>query len=194
VRGGYPAGAVTGETYDWWRQQVEGNSEAIVISAHHHMLRETTVASGPWEGFTKDEGGQWKSGYHGFFPDGGPKGASYLYFVDGEPDAQRFERYLTTHPGAIDLWLGGHTHTHPDDRAGGRSHVETKWGVHFLNCAALTRYHGKGHSYPMSRLLTFTEGSDMLKVQCYLHTSHYAPQGWYAPAERVLWLSRPFST
>ena len=127
----------------------------------------------------------------------GPEGASYLYYVDGEPDAQRFERYLASAsasgaPGAIDLWLGGHTHTHPDDRAGGRSHLETKWGVRFINCAALTRYHGKGHSYPMSRLLTFTEGSDLLRVQCYLHTSDYAPQGWYAPAERILRLSQPF--
>jgi hypothetical protein len=29
----------------------------------------------------------------------------------------------------------------------------------------------------MSRLLTFTEGSDEVQVQCYLHTSIYAPQG-----------------
>jgi hypothetical protein len=32
-----------------------------------------------------------------------------------KPKAQAFESYLAAHPGAIDLWLGGHTHTHPDD-------------------------------------------------------------------------------
>ncbi|GIS83573.1 MAG: hypothetical protein CM1200mP15_22050 [Dehalococcoidia bacterium] len=30
---------------------------------------------------------------------------------------------------------------------------------------------------PLSRLLTFTEGSREVKVQCYLHTSGYAPEG-----------------
>jgi hypothetical protein len=192
--GGYPAGAVTGETFEWWRQMVEENQDAIIISAHHHMLRETTVASGPWEGFVKDEAGRWRSHYHGYYPDGGPQGASYLYFVGGQPDAQAFERFLARNPGAIDLWLGGHTHTYPDDRTGGRSHVERKWGVNFINVAALTRHHGnEALLRPMSRRLTFEEGRDQVLVQCYLHTPDYAPQGWYKPAERVLPLSKPFS-
>ncbi len=121
--GGYPAGAVTGATFAWWRELVEENPDCIVASAHHHMLKETTVASGPWEGYQKDEHGAWRGHYHGYFADGGPEGASYLYYVNGQPDAQAFERYLAARPGAIDLWLGGHTHTHPDDRHGGRSHV-----------------------------------------------------------------------
>ena len=37
----------------------------------------------------------------------------------------------------------------------------------------------------MSRLLTFEDGSDEVLVQCYLHTSQYAPQGWYGPSERT---------
>jgi hypothetical protein len=190
--GGYPAGAVSGETFEWWRRMVEGNEDSIVIPAHHHMLRETTVASGPWEGFVRDEDGGWKSHYHGYFPTGGPRGASYLYFVDGQPDAGAFEGYLAARPGAIDLWLGGHTHTNPDDRRGGRSHIEGKWGATFVNVAALTRYHGRKNSMPMSRLLTFTEGSVEVRIQCYLHTSEYAPQGWYEPAERIVRLARPF--
>jgi hypothetical protein len=191
-RGGYPAGAVTAETFQWWQQMVERHQDLVVISAHHHMLKATTVASGPWEGFVKDEMGRWTSHYHGYFPDGGPEGASYLYFVGGVPDAQAFERYLAAHPGATDLWLGGHTHTNPDDRTGGRSHVEEKWGTHFINVAALARHHAWKTTLPMSRLLTFTAGSCEVRVQCYLHTSDYAPQGWYAPAERVLHLSKPF--
>ena len=191
---GYPAGAVTGETFRWWRQMVEENQDCIIISAHHHMLKKTTVASGPWEGFVRDPFGQWLGHYHGYYPDGGPEGASYLYFVDGQPDAQAFERYLARHPGAIDLWLGGHTHTTPDDHKGGRSHVERKWDVNFINVAALTRHHGKeALQVPMSRLLTFEEGSEEVTVQCYLHTSDYAPQGWYAPAERTIRLNKPFT-
>jgi len=60
-KGGYPAGAVTADAFDWWKQMVQANDDKIIISAHHHMLRETTVASGPYEGFTKDKNGNWKS-------------------------------------------------------------------------------------------------------------------------------------
>ena len=191
-RGGYPAGAVSGKTIAWWRDMVAENPDSIIISAHHHMLRETTVASGPWEGFRKAPDGAWKAYYHGYFPDGAPIGASYLYFVDGIPDAHAFEDYLEEHPGATDFWLGGHTHTNPDDRCGGRGHIETKWGTHFINVAALTRHHVGHATVPMSRLLEFTDGSDRLTVKCYLHTSGHAPQGWYPPAQRTLSLSKPF--
>ncbi len=191
-RGGYPAGAVTRDTFDWWKLQVESNPDAVVISAHHHMLKETTVASGPWEGFRKKANGDWLSHYHGYFPAGGPKGASYLYWLDDTPDAQSFEKYLAANPGAIDLWFGGHTHTNPDDDKGGRTHIEAKWGANFVNCAALSRYHAGKTTLPMSRLLTFTEGSDEVRVQCYLHTSQHAPQGWYPKAERTIKLSKPF--
>lgn len=189
--GGYPAGAVTSDTFEWWKQQVESNRDSIIICAHHHMLRETTVASGPWEGYKKN-GDNWVSHYHGYFPDGGPQGASYLYWLDDTPDAHAFENYLAEHPGAIDLWLGGHTHTNPDDTHGGRSHIETKWGVHFINCAALSRYHAGKTTLPMSRLLSFTPGGIFLRVQCYLHTEQFAPAGFYAKAERHLELSKPF--
>lgn len=190
-RGGYPAGAVTSETFKWWQSHVDGSGEDIVVTAHHHMLKETTFASGEFEGFHKLPRGGYRSHYHGYYPQGGPKGASYLYWLDQQPDAQRFERYLAEHPGAIALWLGGHTHSHPDDNHGGRTHIERKWDVNFLNCAGLTRYHGST-CLPMSRLLTFTEGSDQVRVQCYLHTSQHAPQGWYAKAERTLPLGRPW--
>jgi hypothetical protein len=191
-KGGYPSGAVSGETFAWWKRMVEANRDSIIICAHHHMLRETTVASGPWEGYTKKADGSWQGLYHGYFADGGPEGASYLYWVDGKPDAQAFEKYLAEHPGAIDLWIGGHTHSHPDDRAGGRSHIERKWGATFINCCPLSRYHAGKMGVPMSRLLTFTEGSAEARVQCYLHTSQHAPQGWYPKAEKSVTLGKPF--
>lgn len=189
--GGYPAGAVTSDTFEWWKQQVESNRDSIIVCAHHHMLRETTVASGPWEGFKK-KGDSWTSHYHGYFPQGGPKGASYLYWLDDTPDSTPFENYLAANPGAVDLWLGGHTHTNPDDTFGGRSHIETKWGVNFINCAALSRYHAAKTTLPMSRLLSFTPASSDLDVKCYLHTDQHAPAGFYDQAMRRLKLSKPF--
>ncbi len=191
-RGGYPAGAVTAETFDWWKNSINENADSVILTAHHQMLKETTVASGPWEGFRKKEDGTYVSHYHGYFPTGGPQGASYLYWLDDQPDAQAFEKHMAKHPNAIDIWFGGHTHTNPDDHKGGRTHIEQKWGVNFINCAALSRYHARKTTLPMSRLLTFTEGSDQVRVQCYLHTSQHAPQGWYAKAERTIKVSRPF--
>ena len=188
---GNPGGVVSGETFAWWRKMVESNPKSIIISVHHYVLKNTTVASGEWEGVRKDENGKWVSRYHGYFEQGTPKGASYLYWVDSEPDAQAFEKYLEAHPGAIQMWIGGHTHTNPDDNYGGKSHIEQKWGVHFLNVSALSQYHGR-NNMPMSRLLTFEEGSNQVRVQCYLHTSQYAPQGWYPKVEKTLKLSRAF--
>lgn len=190
--GGNPGGVVSGETFRWWQAAVEANPDAIILCAHHYVLKDTTVASGEWEGMQKSADGGWKSKYHGYYPQGTPQGASYLYWVDSRPDAQAFEHYLAEHPGAVAMWFGGHTHTNPDDRTGNKSHVESKWGTHFLNVCALTRYHGRTYSRPMSRVLTFTPGSDQVRVQCYLHTSEYKPQGWYDAVERTLPLPRPF--
>jgi hypothetical protein len=182
---------VTAETLDWWRRQVEDARDDIVISCHHHMLRETTVASGDYEGVSRYPDGRWRHGrYHGV--DGAPEGASYLYFVDDEPKAQKFESYLAAHPGAVDLWLGGHTHTFPDDIVNGRSHIERKWSTHFINCAQLSKYHSFVTCPPMSRHFIFRAGSRRVRVRCYLHDDSFAPQGWYGQAERLLELSKPF--
>jgi len=191
--GGNPGGVVSGETFCWWKQMVESNPKSIIISVHHYMLKDTTVASGEWEGMRKDTEGNWKGHYHGYKPRGTPSGASYLYFVDSKPDAQAFENYLRDNPGATALWLGGHTHTHPDDTYGGKSHVEKKWGTYFINAACLSRYHGR-NNVPKSQLLTFRAGSPDVQVQCYMHTNEFLPQGYYGQAERCLKLDRAFSS
>ncbi len=192
-RGGYPAGAVTSETVAWWKDRVEANRDSVLISAHHHMLRETTVGSGDFEGGTLNPDGSYTSRYHGYQKDGGsPEGSSYLYYVDDQPKAMAFEKYLDAHPGAIDLWFGGHTHTNPDDKLNGRTHIERKWEATFINCCCLTRYHVSKSSRPLSRLLTFTEGSNEVRVQCYLHTNTHAAQGWYPKVEQIIRLNKPF--
>jgi hypothetical protein len=66
-------------------------------------------------------------------------------------------------------------------------------GTTFLNASGLTDFHGpRQNQVPRSWLLTFTEGSDEVTAQCYLHTSEYAPQGWYPKVSRVIKLARPF--
>lgn len=190
--GGNPAGVVSGETFRWWRRMVTDHPDALIVSVHHYMLKNTTVASGDWEGMRQGPDGRWVSHYHGYKEKGAPRGASYLYFVNSVPDSGAFENHLSAHPGAVALWLGGHTHTHPDDTHGAKSHVETRWDTHFINASGLTRHHGFT-CVPQSRVLTFTEGSTEVLVRCYLHTSEFLPQGWYARAERRLQLQRPFT-
>jgi hypothetical protein len=194
-RGGYPAGAVSQETFEWWKEMVEKNQDKIIVSAHHHMLRETTAGTGPWEGMKKDELGNWTQNFHGYYPKGGPEGASYLYFVGGVADAQSFEKYLTEHPGAIDIWIGGHSHFKPEEEMNGRSLIEKKWGVNFINVGPLTKYHNSldNGGVPMSRLLTFQPGSTELEVQCYLHDDSFANRGWHIPAKRVIQIGKKFN-
>jgi len=184
---------VSGETFRWWRKNVEKNPSSIIISAHHYMLKNTTVASGEWEGMRRDDDGAWKPWYHGYYPQGTPQGASYLYWVDSKPDSAAFENFLSKGNSRVDLWLGAHTHTTPDDTFGGKSHIEQRWGTTFINVAELTGYHGTPENQvPRSWLFTFTEGSDQVTARCYLHSDAFAPQGWYAKSDRVIKLSKPF--
>ncbi len=189
---GNPGGVVSGETFSWWKRKVEENKHLIIISVHHYMLKNTTVASGKWEAMTTSRDGSVTGRYHGYGEKGTPEGASYLYWVDSKPDAEAFEKYLKANPGATDFWIGGHTHTYPDDKFGGKSHIEKKWGVHFLNVAALSRYHIYKNDMPMSRVLTFTQGSRNVRVRCYLHTGEYKPQGWYEEKDRILTINKKF--
>ena len=192
--GGNPGGVVSGETFRWWKTMVEENRNSIIISAHHYVLKNTTVASGEWEGLQRDQNGAWKPRYHNYLPQGTPQGTSFLYWVDSKPDSESFENVLAAKPGRVDLWLGAHTHTDPDDTYGGKSHIENRWGTTFINVAHLTRYHPPvlAHRVPRSWLLTFTDSSDEVTARCYLHSDEYAPQGWYDKVERVIKLSKRF--
>lgn len=194
--GGNLAGAVTRETFNWWNQQVLDNQGRIIVTMHHHALRDTTIASGFGEGNPR---------YHG--SSGGAEGASYLYYIIENEDPQDFRYTKDTHVfedfldgfhkehgrGAIDLWVAGHTHVHgPDDEWGDKTISETRWGVGFLQVAALTRHHGG--SNPISRLLTFTDGCTEVATDVYLHDASFKknPVGWFKPASRFFLLRHSF--
>jgi hypothetical protein len=192
--GGNPSGVVSGETFHWWKSMVEQNPSSIIISAHHYMLKDTTTASGEWEGMRRDEKGGWKDWYHGYYEGKGtPQGASYLYWVDSKQDSGAFENFLGASPGRVALWLGAHTHTAPDDTYGSKSHIERRWGTTFINVAGLTKYMGAPENcVPRSWLLIFTDSSEEVTAQCYAHTSDHVPQGWYPNFDRVIKLSKQF--
>jgi hypothetical protein len=191
--GGNPGGVVSIDTFKWWRSQISENNDKIIVSVHHYPLKDTTVASGDWEGMRKQEDGKWTGNYHKYYESGTPIGASYLYYVGGKKDSGVFEKFLEDNPGIIDLWLSGHTHAMPDDTTGNKSKITERWGTTFINVCPLTRYVVPHHARPQSRLLTFTEGSDEVRVQCYLHTDEYASQGWYDQLERHIKLKTSFT-
>ncbi len=82
--GGYPAGAITAETFEWWRALVEDNQDSIIVTCAHHMLRDTTTATGRWEGVNGN--------YHHPYEDA--EGSSYLYWVGDDTDSKCFPRLL----------------------------------------------------------------------------------------------------
>lgn len=185
-RGGYPAGAVTRETFNWWKQQVLANQDRIIVTMHHHALRDTTIASGFGEGTPR---------YHG--SSGGADGSSYLYYIieNDDPrdfqytaDAHVFEDFRATSTNNITAvrlifgWPGILMCMGTDDNWGDKTISETRWGVGFLQVAGLTRHHAGSH--PLSRLLTFTNGSDHVDTDVYLHDDSFNnnPVGWYKPA------------
>ncbi len=200
LKGGFPAGAVRHETFDWWKRQVLENQDKIIVTMHHHVLRDTTTRS-------RYEGGR---GFHG--DSGGGEGSGYLYFIVEDPDPQRFdftpdayvfEAFLNAFQKqhrrpAIDIWLGGHSHPkHPEQVHDGQGLTETRWGVTFIQCGALTREYGGGT--PMSRLLTFAEGRDSVNLRLYIHdrpargVNEQAQElGWYPKAGRQITLRHPF--
>jgi hypothetical protein len=191
--GGNPGGVVSGDTFRWWQRMLDEHRTSIIISAHHYVLKGTTVASDEWEGMRRGADGNWEPLYHGYYPQGTPQGASYLYWVDGKRDSHAFEDVLAAAPSRVSLWLGAHTHTRPGDTYGGKSHIERRWGTTFINVAGLTRFHGPPeNNVPRSWLLTFTEGSDEVTARCYLHGAEFAPQGWYDEVTRVIRLPQPF--
>jgi hypothetical protein len=103
--GGNPGGVADSEAFRWWKRMVEENRSSIMISAHHYVLKDTTVASGEWEGMQRGENGGWTGRYHGYFAQGTPQGASFLYWVDSKPDSGPFEKILQTPPTRMELWL-----------------------------------------------------------------------------------------
>ena len=141
--GGNPGGVVSGETLRWWKRMVEENPTSIIISAHHYMLKNTTVASGEWEGMRRDEKGGWKQWYHGYWPQGTPQGASYLYWVDSKQDSGAFENFLGAAPGRVDL-MAGSTHPHRSRRRVRRKIPHrAAMGYYVYQCRRTDQVHGR---------------------------------------------------
>lgn len=199
------SGAVTRETFDWWKSQVLNNQDKIIVTTHHHPLRGTTTRSKPGGG----------KGLH--CTDCSPlkgEGTGYLYYIVENSDPENFsfthnandfndflDNFQAEHGRpAIDFWLAGHSHaTTPHQEVDGQGLIEERYGVTFVQSSALTFFWGGG--VPMSRLIEFKDGSDKVQLRTYLHDSkQLTPRGnkntwevgFYKEVEQELTLRHSF--
>ena len=199
--GGYPAGRVRNDTYNWWVQMVEDNEDKIIITTFHQALYNTTIYTGFKEGY--------EQGIHGGHTWADKNGSSMLYAIENwtidglnenaEFIGERnfgFRKYIEDNPGAIDMWLHGHTHNnlYPGETYNGRSDIETVDGVHFVNNGMIGKAHA-GPEAPFSRLYYFYNNSKNLTIKTYMHSTGWGSvqEGFYSPVETALFLSKPFN-
>lgn len=171
--GGYPSGTTSLEAYNWWVSMIEANPDKIIITCAHHLLKNTTIATGDSEGVD--------GSYHG--SSGQPVGSGRLHNImidegenEYEEDQTRFMDYLTTNNSASALWLGAHTHYDVGETYNNRGWINTTNGCTFINVGGLTLHHEPKNS--QSKILTFTEGSNVLKVTNVLHDTGFANTGY----------------
>ncbi|MBD3247292.1 hypothetical protein GF378_01595 [Candidatus Pacearchaeota archaeon] len=199
--GGYPSGRVSNDTYNWWVEMVENNSDKIIVTVFHQALLNTTTFTNYKEGY--------EEGAHGGHSWADRNGSSMLYAIDNwtidglDENADYigerpygFRKYLEDNPGAIDFWIHGHTHSgiYPGIDFNGNSLVETKMNVTFINTVGLTKSHG-GAATPMSRLLYFNEENNTVTLKTYLHSGDWAggDEGFYEPSEHIFNLNKNFT-
>jgi hypothetical protein len=189
--GGDPGGVVSQSTFDWWKNEVENyrNGPEIVLSCHHYLLKETTIATGEYEG-SKVVDGVRVGHFHGLGDSNGQY-TSYLAYVDESRDDMQFINHLSAHNGDVAMWFGAHTHVKPGIKISNRSLVEEKYGCTFVNAGSLTAHHGvAGHLYPRSRKLTLTDGSSTASLGQYFHTNtDFSNKGWW-PTPRAVNLGK----
>lgn len=197
--GGYPAGRYLEETYNWWVEMVEAHQDLNIITVAHHALMDTTIHT--------EMGAGVERGIHGNYSWADENGSSFIYAIgdwtiDGY-NSQRefigdrpfgFRKYLEENPGAIDIWIHGHTHTRlfPGQMLEGKSDIERVDDVLFVNAGALTRIHG-GPAVPFSRFLELANESNQAYLKTYIHTGDWeAPEGIYQASQLLIELRHEF--
>lgn len=186
VYGGDPGGVISQETWGWWCREVEANRDKIIISCHHYLIRETTIATGDWEGVRWDsDASRWTSWIHGNGRN--PKHSSRLSYIGEIEGAPHFENYFSGKPGCVALWFGAHNHLKPGQTINGRGFIERKWNCTFVQASALTAHHGvKGQLYPRSYLLTIEDGEQNATIQTFFHTnSDLATKGFASENRKI---------
>jgi hypothetical protein len=178
--GGFPSGSTSLAAYNWWVSMIESNPGKIIITCAHHLLKNTTIATGDNEGVD--------GGYHGSSGQAVGSGRLHNVITDFalniyEADQTRFMDYLTSHPGACVIWFGAHTHYEVGEVYATRGYMTTVNGCNFINVGGLTKYHVVKH--PQSKVIQFTQGSNICIMNNMLHDTSFAPVGYYGNSVQI---------
>jgi hypothetical protein len=179
--GASPAGAGTPETFAWRTSHVESaGKDEIIITGAHHMLRETTVGSGDYEGVSRNPDGTFRFGrYHG--PDGATQGLVLLFWRQAKGAGVR---ELSRGASRGDQPLGRRPHPYASRRRAQRPFAcRAQMGRQIRQLRAAVEI-------PLLRDLPAHEPA--LHLHGGFTASARAAEGWYPPAERVLECSKPF--
>jgi hypothetical protein len=110
-----------------------------------------------------------------------PKWSGCVGCIGDQEGSSAVLAHLAEHEGDCAIWACAHTHARPGTVVNGRELRTEVSGCHFVNCAGLTKHHGKsGLQYPRSRIFEFTNGSNQVVVRNWYHDDSYAPAiGYY---------------
>lgn len=174
VDGGYPSGAMSRKCWDFVKAQIALHPTKTAFLFAHHLLKETTIATGDNEGVN--------GGFHG--SSGKPIASGrlediYDYSDDTNTSADEIITWMGNNSGKIFMWCGAHTHCFRNQTYSGRGQYIYKHGTHFLNVGASSMYHA-GHD-AMCRLMLFQNGSTELNIFQYLISSRLDAE----PDERI---------
>lgn len=182
VKRGYPAGGYSLATYQWWVRQVEA-AEKPVITVAHHALHDTTAYTRTYEGAD--------NGIHSKFTEADRIGSSFVFGIGdiAYPDRDfGFIQYLEEHPGAIAMWIHGHTHTGfvPGQEFWGNRDIVIKHDVVFMNAGAITSGHAPPE-VPYSHIVQYFKDDGRLVITPYLHDvwEQTHPAGLYEKGQFV---------
>lgn len=187
VTGGHPSGAITKETLEWLEALIIANPDYNIITCHHNLPRETTVATGINEGNV----------YHGDsgIPEG--RGALWSIFDEDIPSSSdggsEFSDLLEAHDNVV-AHFGAHTHAKVDVSHYGRGIMEIVDSVPYFNIGNLTTMHGTTYlMHPYSTFFEFANNNLSVTVKVYKHDTQDYPQGFYAPAQTTLALKYAYN-
>jgi len=91
--GGNPGGVVSGETFAGGKRMVEDNPNSIIISAHHYVLKNTTVGFWPMGGLVRDDTGGWRMAITATFS----RAIRRAPRISVGSTAKRIQKYLERH-------------------------------------------------------------------------------------------------
>jgi len=164
VSGGHPGGHVELEVYQWWISQLH-EPDTIYMTFSHQGLYDTTAYTDYFEGHDEQ--------IHGSSSTFDDKGSSMIYSIGGVLEDERlwgFNGYLQAFPGSVLGWFHGHSHRTftPFTEFNGRGTVQVKGGTLFVNAGCVGDYPGCS-DVPYSRMLEFTEGSNVVIMHTIIH-------------------------